>query len=245
MGGLSRAGHICQCSTWLQITSIVATFRIKEIYPCIESSFQINQSKVERQQLSMWPNYCAWDKCRCIQKQGLFSFITHEWEISWLKSILQYILCMFTCTLTGKPVQYEYVHVVQCCTEKQALRIDYIHIWLHYFNDCVKELHAPFGKVITLTVPSVTKGEEEAFYPCPPPRLAANCLSFIVENWCCLYHHPLGLTLCTAADMHPRVYYSCLASQCSCIEKKFWTLNMIARLITSHTLWILYYHVPN
>ena len=37
-----------------------------------------------------------------------------------------------TCTLTGKPVQYEHVHVVQCCTERPELHVDDIHMWLHY-----------------------------------------------------------------------------------------------------------------
>jgi len=31
---------------------------------------------------------------------------------------------VYTCTLTGKPVQYEHVHAVQCCTEGPALHVD-------------------------------------------------------------------------------------------------------------------------
>ena len=58
------------------------------------------------------------------------SFITHELEFSWHPTL--HFVYVYTCTLTGKPVQYEHVHVVQCCTERPELHVDDIHMWLHY-----------------------------------------------------------------------------------------------------------------
>ena len=111
-------------------------------------------------------------------------------------------------------MQYEHVHVVQCCTEGPALHADYIHMWLHYctpimtgenFNDSVKELHAALGKVVTLTGLSVTKGGEEAFCPCPPLRQAANCLRFMLY-WLGTGFLVVPLLISSSKSFHPSFF---------------------------------------
>jgi len=115
---------------------------------------------------------------------------SYSWMgISWLKSILHYI-----CVCSHVYIDWEACAVRTCSCSVvlywgtstscrlhsyvAALLYSYCDWWI--FNDSVKELHTPLGKVITLTGPSVTKGGEEAFCPCPPLRQVANCLSFML-----------------------------------------------------------------
>jgi len=103
----------------------------------------VRSSKVKRQQLSIWHNYCARDKCRCIQIQGLF-LIHYSWIGTGSRASYITFVYVYMCTFDWK---VSAVWTCSCsvgCTERPAVHVNYIHMWLHY---CTPIMTAEFSMI--------------------------------------------------------------------------------------------------
>ena len=73
------------------------------------------------------------------------SSLLMNWNLAGSRASYITFVYVYTCTLTGKPVLYEHVHVVQCCTEGPVLHVDDIHMWLHY---CTPIMTGEFSMIL-------------------------------------------------------------------------------------------------
>ena len=99
------------------------------------------------------------------------------------------------CILTGKPVQYECVHVVQCCTERQALHVARLHSYvaalLYSYYECwdfkhtVKELNVPLAQSHHTHRPLCCKRRGRSILSMSSTWEGSHCFNFnaLLVNW--------------------------------------------------------------